>query len=179
MRDLFPGGCPTLWRHKNLFIDPKVFLEKQIPVHQVSIRAGQLLIVHPRVLHWGWSVGFTVSASVNFCIDVFLPFLRTSLSCGCTTSESYNGYDFDQFLSHHEEMLHKLGCDSENNVYGKVTHDPEIRLEDENYYFVHSRQDQNISHFLIKAVAMTELFVENSKWQKWWSEAIPSDLPTS
>lgn len=172
MCDLFPDGCPTLWRHKNLFIDPAVFLKEQIAVHQVTVRAGQLLIIHPRVLHWGWNVGFTVSASVNYCIDVFLPFL-------CTTSDSYGGFEFDEFLSHHEKVLHRLGCDGESSVYGEITHNPEIKLEDQNYYFVHSRQGGDPSPLLLKAGRMAEQFINGSKWLEWWNGAVPSLQPIS
>lgn len=168
INDFFPKGCPTIWRHKNLFFDPKIFLKKGIPVHQVMVRAGQMLIIHPRVFHWGWSEGFCVSASVNFCIKEFLPYVRTARRCGCTTYLPYGGFDFDGFLSHHEDALRELNADSPWTVYGEITFDPKIELKGSAEYFM----DMSCVR---KAQRLVESYIESTKWRDL-KEAAQNDV---
>ncbi|CAL8076092.1 unnamed protein product [Orchesella dallaii] len=74
-------NCCSMLRHKNIFINVSLLKENNIPVYVIVQGPGDMIVLHPRAYHCGFSTGFGVAEATNFATKSWLPYGITSIEC--------------------------------------------------------------------------------------------------
>lgn len=104
MCDAKGNFCPDFVMHNDLMPTPEFFLRKGIAVYQTVVWPGQMILLAPKTLHWGFNTGYNIAEAVNFVsydcfitwktanpgavsLTLTLPFHR--VTSGCTSFETF------------------------------------------------------------------------------------------
>ncbi|KHJ40148.1 ARID/BRIGHT DNA binding domain protein [Trichuris suis] len=117
---------PDVMHHLVTLVDPKILLEKGVPVYKLHQKAGEFVITFPRSYHAGYNNGFNCAEAVNVCPAewvscLYLLFLLLyvtptaafKLPFGRRCIQSYSA-DRRLCVFSHEELLCKMG--TSNNL---------------------------------------------------------------
>ncbi|CDW54726.1 lysine specific demethylase 5A [Trichuris trichiura] len=103
---------PDVMHHLVTLVDPKILLEKGVPVYKLHQKAGEFVITFPRSYHAGFNNGFNCAEAVNVCPAEWLPFGRQCIQSYCA--------DRRLCVFSHEELLCKMAT-SENLALPLIT----------------------------------------------------------
>jgi hypothetical protein len=77
-------NCDQFLRHKTYLVSPTLLKQKfGVKVNKVIHREGQFVITFPIGYHSGYNLGYNCAESVNFAIEDWLEYGKTSKKCQC------------------------------------------------------------------------------------------------
>lgn len=100
MKTLWPSdakSCDQFLRHKTYLVSPSILKSKfGVTVNKVVHREGQFVITFPIGYHSGYNLGYNCAESVNFAIENWLQYGKTSRKCQCEADSVF--IDVDWFV---------------------------------------------------------------------------------
>jgi hypothetical protein len=90
-------NCDQFLRHKTYLVSPTLLKQKYgVTVNKVVHREGQFVITFPIGYHSGYNLGYNCAESVNFAIEDWLQYGKTSKKCQCEADSVF--IDVDWFI---------------------------------------------------------------------------------
>jgi len=90
-------NCDQFLRHKTYLVSPAILKSKfGVTVNKVVHREGQFVITFPIGYHSGYNLGYNCAESVNFAIENWLQYGKTSRKCQCEADSVF--IDVDWFI---------------------------------------------------------------------------------
>ncbi|KAL6451846.1 RPH1 DNA damage-responsive transcriptional repressor RPH1 [Candida maltosa Xu316] len=86
MRDMFTDECKhcsEFLRHKTFMMSPLQLEKHGIQVNHTIHREGEFIITYPYGYHAGFNYGYNLAESVNFALDDWFEFGKTTKKCEC------------------------------------------------------------------------------------------------